>query len=69
MNNMAAKKTKTNPTGAGRYPRAGEPAKPFTLNLTAAERAAFQIAADKAEQTLGDWIRACCAASLKRVRK
>ena len=67
---MAALKTKTNPLGSGRNPRAGKAAtKIIGLRVTDAERAAFQAAAEAAAVSLGEWIRTTCAAALPRTRK
>ncbi|MFN0248113.1 MAG: hypothetical protein ACKV2T_14580 [Kofleriaceae bacterium] len=66
---MSPKKTKSNPLGAGRNPRAGEPAKPFTFNLTTSERTRYQAAADADSKTLGEWIRAACEAQLSRASR
>ncbi len=63
---MSPTKTKTNPLGAGRNPRAGEPADyRLTIRLTVAERAAYQLAAAAAELTLTEWVRAACAAMMR----
>jgi hypothetical protein len=62
-------KTKTNPRGAGRSPRASAAAaNKVTIRLTDAEHAAYRDAASLADMTLGDWIRSCCEARLKRRR-
>lgn len=62
-------RTKSNPRGAGRSPRAGEPSAVLALRLTASERARYQVAADAAGQTLSDWIRAACEARLPRRKR
>lgn len=61
---MAALKTKTNPLGSGRTPRAGEAStKIIGVRVTDAERVAFQAAADAAAVSLGEWVRRVCAAA------
>jgi predicted HicB family RNase H-like nuclease len=61
-------KTKSNPRGAGRLHRAGEPSRSFTLKLTDSERERYRAAAAAAGISLSDWIRDCCEARLKRKR-
>lgn len=70
MRTQVAEKTKTNPLGSGRLPRASVPADhKITIRLTDDERTAYQAAASAADQTLGEWIRAACAARLGRSAK
>lgn len=69
MRALVALKTKTNPLGSGRNPRAGKPASTITIRLTDDERASYQAAAAEAGQTLGEWIRSACAASLTLTAK
>lgn len=58
-------KTKKNPRGAGVDPKRGAPANVrITIRLTEAEHAAYLAAAEG--EPLGEWIRGCCAARLKR---
>lgn len=59
----------------GRNPRKpvlgkpGEAASNVTVRLTATERAAFASDAKRAGMSLSDWIRAACAAFLKRAKR
>lgn len=64
---MSPAKTKSNPLGAGRNPRAGEPAtERVTLRLTEAEHASYTAAAVDAGKPLVAWVRDACEAQLKR---
>lgn len=64
---MAAMKSKRNPLGAGRSPRAGEAAAhKVTIRLTDSERVAYRAAAEAQGVTVGDWIRAACAMCLPK---
>jgi hypothetical protein len=64
---MSPEKTKSNPLGAGRNPRAGAAAnEKLTIRLTTKERADYELAAGREDVSLGEWIRAACAAQLKR---
>lgn len=60
--------TRRNPLGAGRNPRAGAPSTTFALRLADDERKRYQAAADAAELTLAEWIRAACEARLNKRR-
>ncbi|MGE3460087.1 MAG: hypothetical protein AB7O24_33560 [Kofleriaceae bacterium] len=63
-------RTKSNPLGAGRNPRAGEAAtERVVVRLTASERAAYQAAAERDGLTLAEWIRASCEARLPRRKR
>ncbi len=67
---MSPEKTKTNPLGAGRNPRADKAAaNKVTVRLTDAELATYQRAATGAGLSLADWIRAACVARLARKAK
>ncbi len=67
---VSPEKSKTNPLGAGRNPRAGEAATAkITIRLTPTEHAAYLVAAACEEFTLGDWIRAACASRLPKPTK
>lgn len=44
----------------GRPPLRGETSKPLTVRITDTERGAWQRAADKRKQALGEWIRDTC---------
>jgi hypothetical protein len=66
---VSPEKTKSNPLGAGRNPRAGEAAAPFTLKLTAKEKATYQAAAELEKLSLASWIRAACEARLPKRKK
>lgn len=57
---MSPEKTKTNPLGAGRNPRAGEASINVTIRLAPTERDAYRHAAERAGITLSDWIRETC---------
>lgn len=67
---VSPEKSKTNPLGAGRNPRAGEAATAsLTVRLTSTERASYQDAAIAAGMKLGDWVRAACEAQLPKRKK
>lgn len=66
---MAAQKTKTNPLGAGRPPRAGKPTtQRLSMRLTDDELDAYTAAAAEAGIAVVEWIRRACAAALPRKR-
>ncbi len=63
-------KTKSNPLGAGRNPRAGEAATiRIALRLTPKEHAAYLAAAKDAGMSIGEWLRAAAEARLPKRRK
>lgn len=63
-------KTKSNPLGAGRNPRAGGAAtNKVTIRLTDAELATYRAAAEGSELSLTDWIRAACEARLPKRKR
>lgn len=67
---VAHPRTKRNPLGAGRAPRAGAAAsQKLTIRVTDAERARYAAAAEAAGQTLGEWLRAAAEDKLKRKRR
>lgn len=69
---MSPQKTRRNPLGAGRNPRAGEPANArITLRLTEAEHASYTAAAQAAGMPLVVWVRDACEARLpkRKVRR
>lgn len=69
LSGEVAEKTKKNPLGAGRNPRAASAAEHrVTIRITDEERAAFQAAADETEVPLGEWVRRACTAALRRRR-
>lgn len=66
---VAPARTKSNPLGIGRNPRAREAAKiNITFRLTPTESVAYRAAAEVEGLTLGDWIRAACESRLPSVR-
>jgi hypothetical protein len=72
---MKAMKSKTQSghggprTGAGRPPRAEEPADVIlSLRLTRTEHERYQRAATATEQPLAEWIRSSCDRASRRVR-
>lgn len=66
---VSPEKTPTNPRGAGRNARAGEAAINVTIRLAPSERDNYRRAAKRGGVTLGEWIRAACAAQLKRAKR
>ncbi len=63
-------RTKRNPLGSGRHPRADKPADTrVTIRLTADEHKRYSAAADTADQKLGVWMRACCELQHARLSK
>jgi len=66
---VSPEKTKTNPLGAGRNPRAGKPAVArVVVRLTDAELVAYQAAAKRDDLSLAVWIRAACEARLPKAK-
>lgn len=57
------------PRGVGRPARGKEPASTLSLRLNAKERADYEAAAKKTDMSLAEWIRAACAAFLKKAKR
>lgn len=55
-----------NPETRGRKARGGIAGTPVTVRLTPDEREQFEAAAEERSMSLAEWIRAACAAFLKR---
>lgn len=47
----------------------GVPTKLFAIRLTTAERKVYEAAANAAELSLSEWIRAACDEKLKRAKR
>lgn len=62
-------KKKDEPKQAGRKPRAGEPTSMVGIRVTSSEREEYEAAAAARSMSLAEWIRAACAAFLKRTKK
>lgn len=71
MRTLVAEKTKTNPLGSGRNPRAGQAADiRITIRLTANEHARYTAAATAAGKPLAEWLRGAAEAQLaKKARR
>lgn len=53
----------------GRKPRGGEPSSLFAIRLTHEELAKYREAATAAGMSVSEWVRAACAAFLKRSKR
>ncbi len=67
---MSPAKTKTNPLGAGRNPRADKPATHrVTIRLTPAEAKTYEAAAASEGITLAEWFRAAAVARARKAKR
>jgi len=70
MQTDVRERTKRNPFGAGRDPRAEKPADTrITIRLTDDEHQRYAAAAETAGKSLAEWLRSAAEAMLSRAKK